>query len=34
MKILFLNFNCIWCPHYETDLEIMTNLKNDGAEIF
>lgn len=33
-RILFLNFNCIWCPHYETDLEIMSKLKDNGHNVY
>ena len=33
-KILFINFNCNWCPHFETDLEIMLNLIKEGYDLY
>lgn|SRR5574344_226890 len=34
-NILFLNFNCTWCPHFDTDIEIMsTLLENSENNIF
>lgn len=33
-KILFINFNCNWCPHFETDLEIMLDKIREGADIY
>lgn len=33
-KILFLNFVCNWCPHYETELELMLDLMNQGEDVY
>lgn len=33
-RILFINFNCNWSPHFETDLEIMLNKIREGADIY
>lgn len=33
-KILFLNFACNWCPHYETELELMLDSMNKGHEVY
>lgn len=33
-KILFLNFVCNWCPHYETELELMYSLINEGHDVY
>lgn len=33
INALFLNFNCNWCPHFETDLEIIKNLMDEGVNV-
>lgn len=33
-KILFLNFVCNYCPHFETELELMLNLIKEGNEVY
>lgn len=33
-KILFLNFVCNYCPHFETELELMLNLMKDENEVY
>lgn len=33
-KILFLNFVCNWCPHFETELELMLDLMNKGNDVY
>lgn len=34
MKILFLNFVCDWCPHFETELELMLDLMKKGNDVY
>lgn len=33
-KILFLNFVCHWCTHYETELDLMLDFINEGHDIY
>ena len=34
MKILFYSINNMWVPHFEAELELMTDHKLQGDEIF
>lgn len=33
-RVLFLNFNAIWSPHFDTDLEIMLDLLKKGVDVY